>query len=322
MHASEVWHSSSVAARLTRAALTPASYLYALGWQTYLKMYDLGFKKPSEPHYPVICVGNLQVGGTGKTPVTLAIAKFLKQAGRELVVSCSGYGSPRSEGATLAPAGELKASEWGDEGAMMRWLIPDLKLVVGRNRVEAARLVHEHCPNATMLMDDGFQHLPLKKHLTIVLDPEQPTNRLCLPAGPYREPRSNRSRADFLIPGALTFEHQNLTLATAKGIPASPSRYSVLCALGRPQRFLEDLNRYCAPADGFAEIKFLGDHDPMSEGTLLRSFPREVPIVVTAKDWVKLRERPDCAERTFLVATQIFKVEPLEIVEQRTPTRL
>src|SRR5215212_3930294 len=118
MHWSEVWHGRAASARLARAALTPVSWLYAAGWQVYLATYRLGIKKAQAPHFPVLCVGNLQVGGTGKSPITLYLVNVLRELGREVVVSSSGYGSPRSESATVAPSGPLEATEWGDEPAM------------------------------------------------------------------------------------------------------------------------------------------------------------------------------------------------------------
>jgi tetraacyldisaccharide 4'-kinase len=173
-----------------------------------------------------------------------------------------------------------------------------------------------------MLMDDGFQHLPLKKHLTILLDPLNPPNRFCLPAGPYREPRRNRVRGDLRLPGELSVTYLPTVLRNPAGLESLPSRYGVLCALGKPERFIEDLRTHCAPAHGFDTIKLLPDHDPMTDGRLFESFSQGVPIVVTAKDWVKLRDRPDLGERIFLIATQSAKVERLEIVEQRIQNRI
>ncbi|RYD40359.1 MAG: tetraacyldisaccharide 4'-kinase, partial [Verrucomicrobiaceae bacterium] len=173
----DLWESPALGPFFARLVLTPLSWLYAAGWQAYLATYRFGFKKAAEPHRPILCVGNLQVGGSGKSPLVRHLIDVLRGMGREVVVSCSGYGSPRAEAATLAPEGELDAAEWGDEPAMLRMQVPDLPLVVGRRRVLAAAIVHQHFPNAVMLMDDGFQHLPLRKTLSIVLDPLQPKNR-------------------------------------------------------------------------------------------------------------------------------------------------
>jgi tetraacyldisaccharide 4'-kinase len=284
-------------------------------------MYRLGVKHPKAPHRPVICIGNLQVGGSGKTPVTRFVARTLLEIGRKVAVSCSGYGSPKSQDATFAPDGPLSAKEWGDEPAMLRWLEPELPLVVGRDRVAAAHAVHERMPGSVMLMDDGFQHLPLRKHLVILLDPEAPVNSRCLPAGPYREPRRHRSRADLVIPGRFALARQSLKLVDTSGVEARPERYAVLCALGRPEAFLADLEE-AMPQSRPGPARLLPDHDPLQAGTLFNDLPPELPLVVTAKDWVKLRERTDILNRTFLIATYDLRLEPNEEFRSYIESRL
>src|ERR1022692_4001728 len=117
----DVWHSPTLGAAVSRILLTPASWLYAFGWEAYASTYRLGLKRPKEAHRPVICIGNLVVGGSGKTPATLAVAQLLLDMGEPIVLSVSGYGSPRSEAASIAPMGPLPAAKWGDEPAMVRW---------------------------------------------------------------------------------------------------------------------------------------------------------------------------------------------------------
>src|SRR5438045_2657408 len=125
MHWSEVWEADTSSARITRTLLTPLSWLYAAVWQSYLACYSLGVKRAKEPHVPVVCVGNLVAGGSGKSPVAIYLAKLLESSGHHVVMGCSGYGSPHSEGAEIAPPGELDPSEWGDEPAMLRWFLPE-----------------------------------------------------------------------------------------------------------------------------------------------------------------------------------------------------
>jgi len=176
--------------------------------------------------------------------------------------------------------------------------------------VLAAELVHQSFPNAVLLMDDGFQHLPLKKQLSIVLDDANPINAHCLPAGPYREPRSNRSRADLVLPDRFSVCRNPIRLVSPDGQTQTPMNYSVLCALGQPQRFLDELNSAYPSGDPLGIRTLLPDHDPLTGGTLLERFPKELPIVVTAKDWVKLRNRKDLGQRQFLIALQQVRVEP------------
>ena len=312
MRAAELWFSPDTKAKLMRTLLTPFSWLYAAGWQAYLGIYVAGIKRPKEPHVPVLCVGNLTVGGTGKTPVALHIYEMLRAMDREVVISCSGYGSPAADNTRFAPPGELNAQEWGDEAAMLRWLRPEIPLVVGRDRVKAATLVHEQKPNSAMLMDDGFQHLPLRKHFSLVLDELHPANARCLPAGPYREPRINRGRADLLIPGKfeVNWSPPELVEPTHGAPIENPSkRVQVMCSLGRPDRFLKSLSH--AGFDVVAEY-LLPDHDPLLAGNLLAAVDRGVPLVVTAKDWVKLKDRADIGVFKVWVALSEARIEPAE----------
>lgn len=317
-----------MAARLTRLSLTPLSWLYAGGWQTYLLVYRLGLKKALEPHRPVVCIGNLKVGGTGKSPITLYVARVLEELGKEVVIGCSGYGSPRSEGASLAPKGELNPKEWGDEPAMIRSLAPDFPIIVGRARVEAARICQDRFPNAVLLMDDGFQHLPVKKHVSIVLDPPG-TNRRCLPAGPYREPYDNRRRASLVLPNGFKAIFRVARLQTTEGEEQNPPRANVLCALANPQRFLEDLRALGVQVH---QTHLLPDHDPLDRGNLFDSLEPDLPVIVTAKDWVKLQNRQDRGARQILIARQEACIEPeaefrawlarkLDELEEQRPAR-
>ena len=309
MHWSEVWHGRSLAARLARISLVPLSWLYTGGWESYLAIYRLGLQKPQEPHRPVICLGNLVAGGTGKSPLVLYLAGLIRESGHTVVVGCSGYGSPHSEGASVVPPGPLDAGEWGDEPSMLRWLIPDLPLIVGRDRVEAARLCHKQMPESVLLMDDGFQHLPVKKHLSILLDP--PTdNRSCLPAGPYREPWRHRSRADLVLPNGHHAVMRIGALADPRdmNMPVdNPAKTNALCAIGDPGRFFRDLQEFGLE---LASTKVLSDHDNLQMGNLFDSFDPNLPIVVTAKDWVKLQRRSDLGSRQILVARQDARIEP------------
>ena len=311
MRPDEIWEGTGPAETAVRIALTPLSWLYAFGWQAYLAAYRIGFKKSKEPHRPVICVGNLVTGGSGKSPVTLALAQVLSSMGKQVVIGCSGYGAPHSADAEIAPEGPLNASLWGDEPAMFRWLLPDVPLVVGRNRVLAAQVVHERFPNAVLLMDDGFQHLPLKKQGTLILD-EPTQNTMCMPAGPYREPRGNRRRADRRIPDDFQIDRRSLRFVNPDGDEVKPSSYSVLCALGQPRRFLSEVADQLPNAAREPATSLVPDHDRLDALDLFKQLPPGVPIVVTAKDWVKLKDRGDVNEHEIVIALQNVKVEPLE----------
>lgn len=286
-----VWSDTGPRGAVGRALLYPASLLYALGWRGYSALYDLGLKRPKEPHSPVVCVGNLQVGGSGKTPLTLHLAKLLREMGKQVAISASGYGSPRAESAAIAPEGELSASEWGDEPAMIRWLLPGVPLIVGRNRVRAATLCAERFPSSVLLLDDGFQHLPLRKHVSLVLLPAPGSNRLCLPAGPLREPSSGSGRATLTFPGRFVPESGPAWFMDRAGnLVSAPRSAALLTAIANPFRAAAAMERAGIALGPRLELR---DHDPLTAGNLFEPVESAACVVVTAKDWVKLRERPD-----------------------------
>jgi len=294
MQPSRFWYSTSGPVRFAQALLAPISIPYALGWEAYLATYRLGIKRAKHPHSPIVCVGNLVVGGIGKTPATIHIAEVLLSMGKSVVIGASGYGSPHAEAAEIAPEGPISARQWGDEPAFFRHRLPEVPLVVGRRRVLAAELVHERYPDAVLLMDDGFQHLPLRKDVSIVLDPTRPANPFCLPVGPYREPRRNRARADLLVAtdeGEYRIVARTPRFLAPGGNESIPERYQLLCGLGQPDRFVRSVaDSLDRPPE---RSRLLGDHDRMEAGTLLDGFDPLLPIVVTEKDWVKLSERSD-----------------------------
>lgn len=306
-----LWNRSDAVAIALRIALLPFSALYWVGWKGYLAIYGLGLKRPSQPHRPIVIVGNFTVGGSGKTPITIYIAKILSKNGLQVVIGCSGYGSPRSKGASIAPGGTLDPHEWGDEPAEIREALPHTPLIVGRARVDAAKLCHEHFPEAVFLLDDGLQHLPLQADVRIAIDPPS-ANRFVLPAGPYREPASS-TRVDLALPGKFQ-PLRKTSIEVASGSSMEPSTLSnakvqVLCAIGNPQAFVQDLTSMGLEVTAVAALR---DHDPMTAGTIFDSFEPETPIVVTQKDWVKLRHRSDLSQWKLWIARLEAHIEPEE----------
>lgn len=304
-----LWNRSDALAIGVRLLLLPLSAIYWIGWKAYLAVYSLGLKRAKQPHRPIVVIGNFTVGGSGKTPIAIWIAQQLVRNGFEVVIGCSGYGSPHSKGANHAPDGPLNPFEWGDEPAEIREVLPAVPLVIGRARVSAAQLCHVHYPNAVLVMDDGLQHLPLQSDVRIAIDPTD-DNRLVLPAGPYREPVDPK-RADLIIPGHFQavrtigiWEPDGKEVQTEYlvGLKAQ-----VLCAIGRHDEFLRNLGDLGLKVE---KVVALGDHDPLSAGTLFDSFEPETPIIVTRKDWVKLRHRGDLSKWKLWIAKLEAHIEP------------
>ncbi len=291
--------------------LLPFSALYASGWIIYQLVYWFGFKKAQRPHAPVVCVGNLIDGGSGKTPITVYVAKVIEQLGWQVVVSVSGYGSPRQDNAHAAPDGELDAREWGDEAALIRSKLPNVPLIAGRDRVKAAQICRDLFPTAVLLMDDGYQHLPLHKDVTILLDPVDIENRWCLPSGPYREPRATgRQRATTVVPGEFRTSSPLVSIRTSMGELAEvDTAVNALCAVARPERFIDTIEHHGYKV---AHEKLLPDHDDLKDKRLFLGFDMTLPIVVTEKDWVKLKLRSDLDLWTILVVSYEVQLEPAD----------
>jgi len=300
--------------------LSPLAALYCLGWIAYESMYRFGIKKAKRPHPRVICIGNLVVGGMGKTPVTIEMAKILTELGHKVVISCSGYGAPRSREATLAPSGILDAREWGDEAAVMRSYLPDIDLVVGRNRVIAAEIAHKTAPDSILVLDDGYQHLPLAKNLVILLEAKKPANPLCLPAGPYRQPRSARSRADLVLPGHFSLVRESVVDASLASEIEKGAIVQILTSIANPYAFLLQLEN-AGLKIGF--VNAMKDHDPLDSRYLFDGFDPNLPIVVTMKDWVKLQNRTDLDQWQFRVVRESVAIAPrdefIEWLQARIP---
>jgi tetraacyldisaccharide 4'-kinase len=295
------------ASRAASTALAPLGWLYAAGWTAYRWVYDAGIKRPHIPGIPSVCVGNLQAGGTGKTPFAASVVRMLAGAGRASVVSLSGYGAPRSVGATHAPEGPLDPAEWGDEPALFRGWLPGVPLVVGRDRVLAAEEAEERYPGSVLVLDDGHQHLRLRCRVRIVLDPPA-QNRRCLPAGPYREPRAGGvARASLVLPSDRFAMERSLTYVSPDGTPVElPPVAQVLTAVARPGRIVEALEARGVRVTG---VSAFPDHDPLDAPDLWRRIAGPHAVVTTAKDWVKLRSR-EPAPVPVIVADYTWAVEP------------
>ena len=161
--------------------------------------YDRRWLGVTDAAAPVISVGNLTVGGAGKTPVTLAIATRLAARGRRVAVLSRGYGATRTDPRLVADGERvlLSADEGGDEPVLLARRLPGVLVLCGPRRAELAALATSRHGATALLLDDGFQHRALARDLdVVVLDAANPFgNRHLLPAGPNREPRAALGRA-------------------------------------------------------------------------------------------------------------------------------
>ena len=192
---------------LTRVILFPLyllSLLYRVGVQIRFFLYDHGILKKERLSCTVISVGNITVGGTGKTPVVQYLARFLTGRGRKPVILSRGYkGKVRGKVQVLSgSAGPLPGcEEAGDEPFLLAKKLKTVAVVVGKDRVYAGRHALRMFSPDTLLLDDGFQHLKMERDIDIVIIDVQNGfgNGSLLPRGTLREPLKSLARADLIL---------------------------------------------------------------------------------------------------------------------------
>lgn len=334
LYVTRLWQGkqASLPDRLVLALLFLPSFLYA--WIMTLRSwcYRTGILKTSHLPLPVISIGNITVGGTGKTPVTAHIAQLLLEKGLRVVVLSRGYGGSLegqcavvSDGVTLFE----QPDACGDEPYLLASTVPGLAVVIGSNRYQAGLLALERLKPDVFLLDDGFQHIRLHRDVNILLlDCTSPFgNGKVLPAGPLREPLSALQRADLVIHTRCAEEQQ--PSATIRGSIASCKagyrlgrfyRYESGTELAREQLGSEPVIA-CAgiahPSSFFNGLKEIGivpcttvalpDHVSYSAEQVasLNQLAKEHKacwLLTTEKDAVKLAQRNDLLDGLIVVA--------------------
>jgi tetraacyldisaccharide 4'-kinase len=195
---------AGVTGRLLLGLLVPISFPYVLIQHLRAALYRTGLLKSRRLPRPVISVGNITVGGTGKTPVTAFIARLLLAQGARVAVLSRGYGGTREGDTAIVSNGReifLTPHECGDEPYLIATTVPGLMVVMGSDRYRAGMMALEQLSPDIFLLDDGFQHLRLHRDLNILLlDSARPFgNGWTLPAGLLREPAGAARRADLVI---------------------------------------------------------------------------------------------------------------------------
>jgi tetraacyldisaccharide 4'-kinase len=251
---------------------------------------------------PVVVVGNISVGGSGKTPLIISLAKQLIDRGLSIAIVSRGYGAKASSYPISVEMHTL-ASECGDEPLLIRHSLPLEKchVVVDPDRRRAVNYALECFKPDLILCDDGLQHYRLHRDVEIaVIDGSRGFgNKHCLPTGPLREPIARLKSVDFVmvngehtmnsdiaIDGLFKIKPTGLRhLASGKVISiddwAESKTVHALAAIGNPQRFADILVTL-----GFMPI-LLGfdDHETMVESDLV--FEDDYPVIITAKDAIK-----------------------------------
>jgi tetraacyldisaccharide 4'-kinase len=195
----------SLKASLLRGLLTVAAWLHRVGLEIYLLPFRLGVRKRTRLPVPVVAIGNLTSGGTGKTPMAALVASRLHSDGRKVVLLSRGHGAAKGkDGPRMVSNGEnvlLDPGEAGDEPTLLARLLAGVPVVVGKDRRQSgARALSWFAPDVFVL-DDALQFWQLERDLDIVLlDAARPfDNGHILPRGLLREPPSHLSRAGVVV---------------------------------------------------------------------------------------------------------------------------
>lgn len=256
-----------------RSWLAPAGALYGALGAARLGLYRHGFIGSARLRGPVISVGNLALGGRGKTPVVALLAEWVRDAGLPVSILSRGYGGAFRGEALIVSDGEAvraDAGAAGDEPVMLARRLPGVVVAVGARRDRVGRAVEERFGPRVHVLDDGFQHFRLRRELDLLcLRPEDLRDRP-LPAGTLRERPSAARRADcFLVwdgplPAGLPVERSFVVrrrragFVDREGAPVDPPRRPFLLAgIAHPERFAADMREACGEPAGSA---FFPDH--------------------------------------------------------------
>lgn len=323
------------------AILKLISFVYLLGHHFRLWAYRWGVFPSRKLDCRVISVGNLTLGGTGKTPFVMMIAETLRGHGLKPAILTRGYGGKSGEPVNVVCDGKqtLLSPEWvGDEAVMMAEKLKNVPVLTGPDRYQTGRYALDHFGVDTLILDDGFQHLALNRDLDILLfDHLRPLgNGHLFPAGELREPVKETRRADMVCftrynGGPINFDTRLLgsvpqikthlrldsvirmddeEVLDAKILKNEP--VAAFCGIAKPEGFRQIL------LDAQIKLKFFkafDDHHPYTlqdikalEAEAIKEGARF--LLVPEKDAVKLKEMK--------FALPVFKVViELEILEGR-----
>ena len=339
------------AAGTIRAVLSGFSKVYSVLVQGRIRMYKIGVFRKKTLGCSVISVGNITVGGTGKTPVVEMMARALKDGGRKVVILSRGYKSreskvkrffrrkfgyvPRvvSDGKKVL----LDSLEAGDEPHMLANNLPDIPVLVDRDRVKSGAYAIRKFGADTLLLDDGFQFIKLRRKYDLVLiDCTNPFgNGRLLPRGLLREPVKNLARANYIFltktsgkdveaikqevkrlnPKAEIIEtvHEPLyfeNLETGRHQPLDfirGKKVHVLSAIARPESFEEALSQLGAELAGIS--RFIDHHrftyEEVEQITRQARDDQVDAIITTEKDAVRLPQVEPAPVPTYFLRVNI-----------------
>lgn len=321
-----IWQRSSWRGRAAWLSLTPFALGFSALVHTRNVLYGCRLLPTSQAPLPVISVGNLTVGGTGKTPFVLWLANALHDRAHRVSILTQGYKGTETETKVVGTNGEALATpaEVGDEAVMLARAFPGV-VIAGKNRLAAAQLARQAFHSTVVILDDGFQHRQLSRTLDLLLINGQDGkhglgNGWLLPAGPLREPVSAARRADIVImtKGRTRLKGWLSSLGSKSDPPLfygalqptalvhsvrhtwhelpltflGHKRVLALASIADPLSFYQMLQDREAKLN---EVLTFPDHHPYTQAdwqTILTASRRCDLVVTTEKDLVKLEQFP------------------------------
>jgi tetraacyldisaccharide 4'-kinase len=301
--------------------MNPLSGLYGAGIALRNTLFDRGILPVLRLERPVVSVGNLSAGGSGKTPFVIALGELLRQCNISCDVLSRGYGRNTRGVLVVDPNG--RASDFGDEPLLIARKL-GVPVVVGESRYEAGRVAEQRFPSQLHLLDDGFQHRSLARDFDIVLMAAGDFEDRLLPVGRLREPMSALRRADaFVLPQDVANAHPGVREKpvwrmqreiSLSGRPASPV---VFCGIARPQQFFAQVR--AAGVVPAAEVAFR-DHHAYDEEDIQRLLsmqkkPGGGGFLTTEKDAINLGQLQPALEPLAIAALKVTIDRPAELVD-------
>jgi len=293
------------------------------------KLYHWGILKQQRFSIPVIVVGNLTVGGTGKTPLVIHLVELLKKEGFSPAIVSRGYKGSHSKPTFVYP--HTDPQEVGDEAVLLATRL-NCPIVVGKDRCQAVALLLQARHNIDIVVsDDGLQHYALYRQIEIVVvDGERRFgNGLCLPIGPLREPIERLKSVDFVVIHGGNAKENEFDMQSKPELSYNAAlpelqqpltffqgiRVHALAGIGNPKRFFDLLRNY-----GIDVIEHAySDHYLYKREDIY--FSDDYPVIMTEKDAVKcvsFVSRQHWVLPIKALVNSLFDVKLLALIKERT----
>jgi len=301
--------------------MNPLTGLYGAAIALRNTLFDRGVLPSRRLEKPVVSVGNLSVGGSGKTPFVIALGELLKARGIRFDVLSRGYGR-KTRGVRIVET-DGNAADFGDEPLQIARRL-GVPVILGESRYEAGQVAELKFQPQLHILDDGFQHRSLARDFDIVLMTEHDFDDRLLPSGRLREPLSSLARADAVVlPAGLAGDHPALQqkaiwrIERKLVLPNLPSAPVVFCGIARPEQFFAQVR--AAGITPAAEVVFR-DHHAYDLGDIQALVDARIKLnadgfLTTEKDAINLGSEQHCLHPLVVGELKLTLDNPAEAVD-------